>query len=424
MLNHEQTQILEQAIVLLFRLRDDQSVENWEVQREREFAKTYKPYGEVQESILKKSLIQEVKDLLIQLNIEGSVRERKNGLLEFRNIDFGSVYGRSVKEFETKLLEKIKALCNANKRKSAVTFSEFFYENYLPYKKETLKDSSISGIESDFKFLVDNGFDRPINRFTTEYIEKFLYSIPTTRKRQKVRGVINNILKYAKRIGKIKTNPCDNVEKVKHTSKNGQALSFAMQEKFFDNVFSSKLTLDKKLYLVYVYLTGSRRKEALDVTASDFDLNTNTLHIPGTKTDGSDRIVPLIPRVKKLFNCMAEFRDIKSGTFFNLTMSQIDHLMRLGIKGYHLHDLRHTYGTLAVCVKKYDPKTVSMFMGHTDISMTLKTYTHPEQLDRGIFYDGSKSDNEKLELMRAKYQGILDKIEAFLDEHTQNLPKK
>ena len=140
MLNHEQTQILEQAIVLLFRLRDDQSVENWEVQREREFAKTYKPYGEVQESILKKSLIQEVKDLLIQLNIEGSVRERKNGLLEFRNIDFGSVYGRSVKEFETKLLEKIKALCNANKRKSAVTFSEFFYENYLPYKKETLKD--------------------------------------------------------------------------------------------------------------------------------------------------------------------------------------------------------------------------------------------------------------------------------------------
>ena len=37
MLNQEQTQILEQAIFLLFRLRNDQSVENWEEKNVREF---------------------------------------------------------------------------------------------------------------------------------------------------------------------------------------------------------------------------------------------------------------------------------------------------------------------------------------------------------------------------------------------------
>ena len=39
MLNYEQNQILEQAIILLFQLRDDQSIEHWEEQREREFLK-------------------------------------------------------------------------------------------------------------------------------------------------------------------------------------------------------------------------------------------------------------------------------------------------------------------------------------------------------------------------------------------------
>lgn len=42
MLNHDQTQILEQAIFLLFQLRNEQSIENWEVNREREFAKLFK----------------------------------------------------------------------------------------------------------------------------------------------------------------------------------------------------------------------------------------------------------------------------------------------------------------------------------------------------------------------------------------------
>ena len=39
MLNSEQTEILEQVIFLLFKLRNDQSIDNWERKRERELAK-------------------------------------------------------------------------------------------------------------------------------------------------------------------------------------------------------------------------------------------------------------------------------------------------------------------------------------------------------------------------------------------------
>lgn len=436
MLSNEQTQILEQAIFLLIKLRNDQSIEHWERERGREFKKVFKGeherefqkqlngiYDGVRESNLKKSLLQEVKQMLIELHIKGSVRERANGLIEFRNADFGSVYGRTVEELGAKLLEKIKQL-KANKSKNGITLSEFFCESYLPFKKESLAQNSIEGIKTDFNFLIESGFDKPLNRYTAENIEKFLLSIPKTRKRQKVRGLLNNIFTYAKQLGKIKVNPCDNVPKVKHTKKVGRALSFKTQEMFFENIFiCEKLTLAQKLFLAYLYLTGSRRAEALNVRASDFDLIENTLHIPGTKTGGSDRIIPLTPILKKLYFCMSAVRNVNEGTFFDLKQSQVDRIMHYGAEGHHLHELRHTFGTIAVCVQKLDPKTVSLYMGHSEITMTLNTYTHPEQLDKGLFYDGSKAENEKIELMRAEYAAILSKISEFIKANTQNIPK-
>ncbi|MDE6868696.1 MAG: hypothetical protein K2J83_06125, partial [Clostridia bacterium] len=43
MLNQEQTQILEQAIFLLFRLRNEQSIDNWENERVRQFDELHRP---------------------------------------------------------------------------------------------------------------------------------------------------------------------------------------------------------------------------------------------------------------------------------------------------------------------------------------------------------------------------------------------
>lgn len=421
MLSKEQTEFLEQAIILLFKLRNDQSVENWEVKREREFNKLYG----VQEKFSEKSLIQEIKEMLLKLNIEGSVRERANGLLEFRNSTFGSVYGRSKEEFEQKFLEKLKQLKTGNKSKSSVLFSEFFNETYLPYKRENIKESSIKDLMYDYNYIINNNFDKPLNRYTSESVEKFLLAIPKTHKRKTVRGVFNNVFTYAKQLGKIKVNPCDNVTSVKHKSTKGRAMSFADQLIFFDNIFAcKKIKLVQKLYLLYVFLTGSRRAEALDVALNDFDIQNNVLHIPGTKSGGSDRDIPLFPLVKKLYVCTQQIRGVDSKTFFGLKLSQVDKLMKFGINGYRLHDLRHTFGTIEICVQKLDPKTVSLHMGHADITMTLNTYTHPEQLDKALFFDGSKSDEEKLAVLREKYQVIINKISAYIDEHTQNVPKE
>lgn len=415
MTNSEQTQVLEQAIFLLQSLRNEIAIENWEVQREQEFSKQFKRYEVI--SVPKKSTLEEIKELLISLKIKASVRQRANGLYELRNSVFGSVYGRTVEEIGDKLTKLVKG---SAEKKKAPLLSEYYNDTYLPFKKTELAASSIADIETAFAFIFKSGFDKPLNRYTAEMIEKFLTEIPQTRKRKKVRGVLNNLFTHAKRLKIIKNNPCSDVAQVKHVSEVGKALSFKVQKAFFVGLFANpKIAVERKLYYVFVYLTGTRRGEALGEMLSDVDFADNVLHVPGTKTDTSNRFIPLFPLVKKLL----ERVQVVEGLFFPFSTGQVNNLYAELLPGYRLHDLRHTFGTVAMCVQKLDPKTVALYMGHADPTTTLKIYTHPEQLDRALFFDGSLSDDQKIGRLREEYAEILALINDFLDSVPKIYPK-
>lgn len=366
-------------------------------------------------------IIQEVKNMLIQLTIKGSVRKRADGLIELRTQALGSIYGRTKEEIELKLTNKLKG---QKHKKSNITplFSEFFDNVYLPYKKKLLASSSIDDIILEHNYIVKKrNFDKPLNKYTSRQIEEFIYSIPQTRKRQKIRGVFNNIFNYAKRMGVIKNNPCDNVEQMKHEKVTGCALSFKSQMILFDKLYSNnEISIYEKLYITFVYLTGTRRTEALLLKPCDVDYENNSLHIAGTKTKSSDRTIPLFPLVRKLLQIL-DAQNVQE-FYFPLTKSQASYLVKNILDHHHLHELRHTFGTIAICVQKLDAKTVSLYMGHSTVSMTLATYTHPEQLAKSVFYNGSLSENEKLESIRQEYNIVLRKIADFLDVYTQNLP--
>ena len=366
MLNSEQTQNLEQAIMLLLKLRNEQSIENWEVQREQNFTSKCNGYKVV--GIPKKTILEELKELLITLKIKASVRQRANGLYEVRNNAFGSIYGRTVAELEEKLSKLIKG---KTEKKKAIMLSDYYRESYLPFKKNQLVPSSISDIDTNFTYIIKNGFDKPLNRYTAENIEKFLMEIPQTRKRKKVRGILNNIFNHAKRLKIIKNNPCNDVEQVRHVSETGKALNFKRQKAFFTELFANtKVTTERKLYYVFVYLTGTRRGEALGETVADVDFSENILHITGTKTETSNRYLPLFPLVKKLL----ERVNTVNGKYFPFSTGQVNNFLHTLLPDYRLHDLRHTFGTIAMCVQKLDPKTVALYMGHSDPTTTLKIY--------------------------------------------------
>ncbi len=370
-----------------------------------------------------KQILKELEDMIVELHIKGSVRQRDDGRFEYRSGLLGSIYGWTREEIEQKITQKLKEVSKHKKKshKNAVKtplLSEFFISQYLPYKKQTLAERSIMDIQVDCNFIVGIGkFNKPLDKYTTANIETFLYTIPQTRKRQKVRGLINNILTYAKRIGVIKSNPCEDVERVKHEQKIGEALSFQEQLQFFENLFAdTNIEFNHKLYFVFVYLTGTRRSEALSVTAKDVDFENNTLHIRGTKTKGSNRTIPLFPLAKSMLQRMVPD---KNGFYFPFKIEYVDSVMRkITNSSHHLHELRHTFGTIKMCVEKLDPKTVSLYLGHTATNMTLTRYTHPEQLDKGVFYNGSFSEDEKLIRLKEQYQMILKKISGFVEKIT------
>ena len=51
-------------------------------------------------------------------------------------------------------------------------------------------------------------------------------------------------------------------------------------------------------------------------------------------------------------------------------------LARAGVPNVNFHCLRHTFATNCVELG-FDPKTLSMILGHADVSVTLNTYVHP-----------------------------------------------
>lgn len=58
---------------------------------------------------------------------------------------------------------------------------------------------------------------------------------------------------------------------------------------------------------------------------------------------------------------------------------------RAGVRRIRLHDVRHTYATLAMD-NGQNVKTLSERIGHADTSITLKIYTHPSEVEtqRGL----------------------------------------
>lgn len=367
------------------------------------------------------NIIKEVEKMILELKIKGSVREHRNGLIKFHNTMFGSIYGRTKEEIQEKLQEKIEQFNKQPKKdkvekKKVPLLSEFYQENFLPYKKnQDLSKSTINGYNSRIKFIIERNFDKPLNAYKLKDIEDFIYSFHETRKRQLILEFFNSIYKRAIALSVVKTNPCTALEKPTHKQNQGSAFSFDEITEFLQTLFDNEhLSFCDKCYFIFCLLVGTRKNEALSLTAQDVDFKNKVLHIPGTKTKGSDRQVPLTPLVEKLLLKLIP----ENNMYFPIPKSSIDKYFRkvwVKSKGHKIHDLRHTYGTIQICVEKVDVKTVSLLMGHSTIDITLRIYTHPEQLDKGTFLRGDLTTDEKLEVYRKKYRDILCMIDNFLD---------
>ena len=76
--------------------------------------------------------------------------------------------------------------------------------------------------------------------------------------------------------------------------------------------------------------------------------------------------------------------------------------------------IEHTAYFVVTDNMNIEAKTVSLYMGHSDVLTTLRIYTHPEQLNRAVFLNGKMTENEKLEHLKREYAEVLEIIDDFL----------
>ncbi len=137
--------------------------------------------------------------------------------------------------------------------------------------------------------------------------------------------------------------------------------------------------IDFKRKCVYVNKTLQR---TYDPTK---DINPSEIKITSTKTESSNREIPLTEEMIKILKELYKEDDyyILTGTkkwteprTFRRTYQTF--MKKMGIEPLKFHSLRHTFASINI-ENGSDIKTISEILGHSDIDVTLKVYTHTSQ---------------------------------------------
>ena len=207
--------------------------------------------------------------------------------------------------------------------------------------------------------------------------------------------------------GKLYRNPADHVTPPKVKKKEIRVMN---PEEIHLLMGEIKKTVYHPLFFTLLY-TGLRRSEAMALRWSDIDLDfatlsvSRSLHMPkGAKTpifeepknQASRRLVDLDPTTIGMLRRHQEHQQahyesldqvwMEEGMVFcradgspmlpnTVTHAFIKLVRKVGQDGVRLHDLRHTHATLMLKAGIH-PKAVQERLGHSNIGVTLDTYSH------------------------------------------------
>lgn len=367
----------------------------------------------------KNQTLLEIEEMLVQLNLSLKVRERADGRFEIRPTIDGkkvSIYGKTAAELSEKYEKALKRRGKGKEEPKSKARLYAWLDDWLEiYKKPNVAKNTYQNLQRCInKQLKHNLPDKPLNRYSVQEITQALNTIESTRMRKYARGTLHDSFACAVTVGLIKENVIDKVASVKHIPQKGKAIPLQELEEMIDRA-AGKLRPRVFHYYIFLLCSGARRDEALDVRGGDFDLKNKIVYLHGTKSVGSNRRIPMTPILEKLFNL---YKPGKFEKLFPISKQRANtdfHVFRGEMQDAVPHWLRHTFGTVQICVQGLPVNTVSLWMGHADAATTMNMYTHPEDLAPDIYFSGAYSEAEKLNILHERYNKIVSKIESFLE---------
>lgn len=307
-------------------------------------AKDYPPAPPLQSNIVgygnqnKSTTLEEIKEMIVELHIKGSIRERANGLIELRTQTLGSIYGRTKEEIETKLTQKLKEAKKKTKEKdkfSAPTnfnaFAMYWFENF--HKRKVCEKT----YDHDIKLYnrhIDNRFGKfKVKAVNAAMLQDFLDNAPGTGKTAKdLHSILKQILDCAVKHGLISLNPLGMCILDKYNQEHGTLIT-KEEERKLEEVYKDT---EWKLPLAVVRFTGLRPDEYTSATIDGkFIKAKNSKH--GKNGEIIYKYIPITPMLRPYLQGVTELVMPKPRVLNNR--------FKKVLPNHKLYDMRTTFQT-------------------------------------------------------------------------------
>ncbi len=296
-----------------------------------------------------------------------SIRERKDGRIEIRV----TINGKQKSIYLPKDKNKIVFSKKEEKQKDML-FGTWVDKWKELYKRPNVSQKTMDSINTVYKtHILPKLSYIKISEISIDMVQELINGLKNKPRTQTITFIyLNECLQRALYNDLISKNPCKYIEYKKVPTNKRRALTYEEQKQFIDYLEESKHPL-KNLFLFYI-CTGVRRNEALTITQKDIDRKQNKIHIKGTKTKGSDRVIDTTSQIIGLLGNNSKPFDYLP----NFVTKSFNRIMKaLKIEGICLNCLRHTFATR--CLENgVDLKTIQKWLGHSTYNLTANTYTH------------------------------------------------
>lgn len=283
------------------------------------------------------------------------------------------------------LQEILRLISNASGAQSDMTVSEWLQVWYNTYKLPYRKSTTLSQLQARIdRYIIPAIGNVKLTEVTGMQLQTLLNGIRADNMRQKVAGILHDSFDRAVKNNMLLLNPFQSVEIPAHHSVHYRPLEFTEQTALLNSV-SDRV----KLSVLWVLAcTGMRIGEFLaldfkqDISMSTNEIlisksmNTRTGEVTTPKTSNGIRRIPYTPR---LISHLMRLREYSAkGGKFNYPMLRSYFRRKYdacGILHANLYSLRHTFVTMCH-LAEIPVKFIQYWAGHSDIDLTLNTYTH------------------------------------------------
>jgi integrase len=267
-------------------------------------------------------------------------------------------------------------------RRAVPTFQEFAQTEYLPYARQHKR--SANGDESKIRLhLVPKFGRRKLDEITTRDIQLYHAEIKTSHcaaTANRHLSLLSKLFKLAMQWERIAKNPCSGVKKFKENNQRERFLSQDEIQRMF-KAMADEPNRVAVAALKFLLLTGLRKEEGLQAKWEHVDLERGTLYLPHTKS-GKSRHVVLNPEALSLLQQQERLPEnpyvfpgkVKGQALNNPTKAFKRILEAAGIENLRIHDLRHSFASLAVNAGA-TLYQVQHLLGHAS-AQTTQRYAH------------------------------------------------